>query len=110
MNLLAPPLFNGTKEWRDASGQRHRTDGPALEYADGYKEWWIKGQIHRTDGPAAEYADGDKEWWINGELHRTDGPAVEYADDHGEWYLEGENLTETEHRRRVIILELAGVK
>lgn len=80
-------LFNGTKEWRDASGQRHRTDGPALEYADGYKEWWIKGQVHRTDGPA-----------------------VEYADDYGEWYLEGENLTETEHRRIVIILELAGVK
>jgi hypothetical protein len=23
--------------------------------------------LHRTDGPAVEYADGNKEWWLNGE-------------------------------------------
>jgi len=23
----------------------HREDGPAIEYPDGRKEWWIKGQI-----------------------------------------------------------------
>ena len=25
------------------------------------------GQLHRTDGPAVEYADGSKTWYINGE-------------------------------------------
>ena len=23
--------------------------------------------LHRTDGPAIEWADGTKEWWLNGE-------------------------------------------
>ena len=47
-------------------GEYHRTDGPAIEGANGSKSWWINGQLHRTDGPAIEYADGSKEWWING--------------------------------------------
>jgi hypothetical protein len=24
-------------------------------------------QLHREDGPAIEYSDGDKDWYINGE-------------------------------------------
>jgi len=48
------------------------------------------GKLHREDGPAVEYADGSKEWWWAGELHREDGPAVEYADDRKEWYWAGE--------------------
>jgi hypothetical protein len=27
----------------------------------------LNGQQHRTDGPAVEDADGDKEWWLNGQ-------------------------------------------
>lgn len=76
-----------TKEWRNAAGYYHREDGlPAVEYPNGDKYWWINGQLHRTDGPAAEFAGGE-----------------EY------WYLEGEELTEEEHRRRMLILKLAGV-
>ena len=31
-------------------------------------EWWyLNGEHHREDGPAVERADGDKEWWLNGE-------------------------------------------
>ena len=26
------------------------------------------GKLHRTDGPAVEYADGDKYWFINDKL------------------------------------------
>ena len=26
----------------------------------------MKGKLHREDGPAIEYDDGDKEWWLNG--------------------------------------------
>jgi len=24
------------------NGNLHREDGPAVEYANGYKEWWLK--------------------------------------------------------------------
>ena len=52
--------------WCNLEGKLHRTDGPAVEYADGHKEWYINGQRHRTDGPAVECADGDKSWYIDG--------------------------------------------
>jgi len=29
--------------------------------------WHQNGLLHRVDGPAVEYADGEKEWWIDGE-------------------------------------------
>jgi len=29
---------------------------------DGSKEWFLNGQRHREDGPAVEYANGHKEW------------------------------------------------
>jgi hypothetical protein len=48
------------------NGKHHRADGPAIEYADGGKEWYVNGKLHREDGPAIEYADGGKEWWLNG--------------------------------------------
>jgi len=31
-------------------------------------EWRLNGLLHREDGPACEYANGDKSWWINGQL------------------------------------------
>ena len=46
----------------------HREDGPAIEYANGNKQWCRNGQLHREDGPAIEYANGCKQWWINGLL------------------------------------------
>jgi hypothetical protein len=61
--------------------------------ANGTKEWWLNNQRHRTDGPAIEYTDGSKEWWLNGQLHRTDGPAVERADGIKRWYLNGQKLS-----------------
>ena len=48
------------------NGKLHREDGPALEFANGDKEWWIDGKLHRLDGPAVEWVDGSKEWWIDG--------------------------------------------
>ena len=45
----------------------HRNDGPAIEYADGGKEWCVDGQLHRADGPAIECVAGYREWWVNGE-------------------------------------------
>ena len=67
----------------------HRLDGPAGEYANGTKTWWVDGQRHRVDGPATEYPDGAKEWWVNGQRHRVDGPAREYPDGQKEWWVFG---------------------
>ena len=67
---------------------------------DGSKEWYLHGERHRTDGPAVEQADGSKVWFLNDKLHRTDGPAIEYADGSKAWYLHGELLTEAEQAKR----------
>ena len=81
-------LSDGTKQWR-LHGKRHRTDGPAIEWADGSKQWYLNDKRHRTDGPAIEWADGSKQWWLDDKLHRTDGPAVERADGSKTWLLHG---------------------
>ena len=58
---------NGDKTWKNSAGQYHRTDGPAIEYANGTKYWYFNGQLHRLDGPAIERADGTKYWYFKGE-------------------------------------------
>ena len=35
-------------------------------YPDGSKWWYQNGNRHRLDGPAIEYSDGTKEWYIEG--------------------------------------------
>jgi hypothetical protein len=80
---------NGVKEWKNEVGEYHREDGPAREFTDGYKSWWMNGKRHRLDGPAIEYANGDKEWHKEGKLHREDGPAIERADGYKEYRING---------------------
>jgi hypothetical protein len=44
---------------------RHREDGPAVEWRNGHKEWFLNGILHREDGPAIEYKSGVKSWYLN---------------------------------------------
>jgi len=37
-------------------------------YYDG-TYWFLNGKCHREDGPAIEWNDGSKEWWLNGILY-----------------------------------------
>jgi len=62
----------------------------------------IHDQGRQEDGPAVELANGTKEWWANGNRHREDGPAAEYADGSKEWYVNGEQLTEAEFNARKV--------
>jgi hypothetical protein len=55
----------------------------------GSRAWYQNGQLHRTDGPAVEYADGSKCWCQNNQLHRTNGPAIEFASGAKAWYVKG---------------------
>jgi len=34
----------GDRIWRNQDGLFHREDGPAIEYADGAKYWYLNGQ------------------------------------------------------------------
>ena len=92
----------GTFWYKEGTKILHREDGPAIEYADGRKYWWLNGKRHREDGPACEWADGRKEWYLNGERHREDGPACEWADGRKEWYLNGKGLSEEEFNARKV--------
>ena len=55
----------GTKRWRNDQGLLHRTDGPAVEWSNGSKYWWVNDKLHRIDGPAVERASGSKYWWVD---------------------------------------------
>jgi hypothetical protein len=56
---------SGTILWYDDDGSLHRENGPAIEWSDVVKEWWIHDKRHREDGPAVDYGSGGKEWWLN---------------------------------------------
>ena len=85
-------------------------------YVNGSKSWYLNGERHREDGPALEWADGDKAWYQNGVLHREDGPAFEWADGYKAWWLNGKRLTEVEFNKRMNkscigkLVEIEGVK
>jgi hypothetical protein len=83
----------GNRYWYNSQGQLHRKDGPACEYSNGTRAWWVNGMLHRTDSPAVEQANGTREWWLNGRRHRVDGPAIVWDDGDREWYLNGLYLT-----------------
>jgi hypothetical protein len=85
-----------TIRWYNDLGQLHRLDGPAIEWANGDKSWWVEDKIHRLGGPAVEWANGGKSWFVEGKCHRLGGPAVEWADGYKQWFVDGKELTEKE--------------
>ena len=89
---------NGDKHWY-VNDKLHREDGPAIECSNGTKNWVVNGIFHREDGPAIEWSNGDKEWWVNGKRHREDGPAVEWSDGTKWWYINDKQLTKNEFKK-----------
>jgi len=59
----------------DIKFKRYINNDPFLKKAiwfcsdEGYKGWWLNGKRHREDGPAIEYANGVKQWFLNGEFY-----------------------------------------
>jgi hypothetical protein len=88
----------GGKYWYQ-NGKRHRTDGPAIEYATGTRSWYVDGKLHRLDGPAVEDANGERKWFVNDRLHRLDGPACEYADGDVGWFINGNRLSKAKFNK-----------
>ena len=73
-----------------------------------YGTFWYKGPgmeiLHREDGPAVEYADGEKWWYLNGRLQREDGPAVESNDGYKEWWLNDKRYLFKDYCKKLIEL------
>jgi hypothetical protein len=83
-------------------------DIPTMTDTNGIKQWYLNGERHRENGPAIEYENGIKVWYLNGEIHREDGPATEApAFDHKEWYLNGVQLTEEDHSSQTTLVKSA---
>ncbi len=76
------------------------------EYSDRVEYLNESGQYHREDGPAIEYNDGHKSWYINGKRHREDGPAVEWNDGYKRWYLNNRRYSEQEYYPVIINIKL----
>ena len=59
---------DGSKEWITTDGVRHRFDGPAFIYPNGFEVWHNEcGQIHRDDGPAIIYSNPNiASWYLGG--------------------------------------------
>ena len=56
------------------NGRLHRKNGPAIEHANGNKEWYINGKRRcKNDGHAVENTDGYKLWFENGNWYDVDG-------------------------------------
>ena len=86
----------GTVRYHNSNNLLNREDGPAIEYSNGDRVWFLGGKLHREDGPAVELVSGSREWYLGGKLHREDGPAVERPDGIRFWYLDGKRLSEDE--------------
>jgi hypothetical protein len=88
---------HGNVRWYNAYRELHRgNDLPAIEDADGRKEWYINGLRHRdNDLPAIECANGDKLWYENGKSHRLGGlSACKYTNgDKSSCWIYGEYYT-----------------
>jgi hypothetical protein len=40
---------DGDKIWRLPNDNLHRVGGPAIEYTDGHKSWWLTGENYKFD-------------------------------------------------------------
>ena len=61
---------DGTRQWHkggDPKAPLHRVGAPAWIADDGSEVWYENGKIHRVGGPAIEWADGRKEYWLDGQ-------------------------------------------
>ena len=99
--------FHNRVEYRNDKCELHREDGPAIEYHDGTKSYWINGKGHRENGPAFEKPNGDKLYYINGNLHREDGPAIDCIDGKKFYYLNGKQYSfeDWDRQRKIFFLK-----
>jgi len=70
------PNSGNTYWYKPGTKILHRENGPACEWGNGVKEWFINDSKHREDGPAVEWNE-KKEWWLDGKIYSEEQYAVE---------------------------------
>jgi hypothetical protein len=91
---------DGSREWRDEQGRRHRVDGPAVIWSDGTQEWWREGRLHRDGDPAIVYPDHrPPEYYLRGERVRDDWGKV--PTEH--WRMAWMSQTNNQEERRLLL-------
>jgi hypothetical protein len=96
------------KDWKDIPDYfegkcKIKQDNTILNISNGF--------FHCSDGPAIEWSSGTKEWYENGEKHRLDGPASELYDGEKRWYIRGERYSKEEFEKHPeVILYKAGLE
>lgn len=68
--------MNGSEYWHSKDGLLHRIDGPALINKRG-KFWYLHGSRHREDGPAVEYSNGSRFWYLDNYQYRNEEEFLE---------------------------------
>ena len=64
--MVTKQEFWGGIEYINENGNLHREDGPAVEWKNGNKSWYINGLLHKEDGPAIDWYDGVfKRYYLN---------------------------------------------
>lgn len=58
-----------TLTYKNANGQTHREEGPALIYADNYLIWRRNDLTHREDGPAIIKNNGTESYHLSGVMY-----------------------------------------
>jgi len=58
-------ILKESKRRRDEINNKR--DSYKTVYSNGDTFWYKNDNPHRTDGPAIKYANGDIEWWLEGE-------------------------------------------
>ena len=96
-------VYNDRTVWYNLKGYVHRENGPAIEYTNGSKFWYLNDKFHRVDGPAVENTNGTKEWFLNGKRHRLYGPVIEYPTGYKKWFINGEELTREEFNKLITL-------
>jgi hypothetical protein len=85
-----------TETYKDMQSQpRH--------YRDHGETAWFNdaGKFHRIGGPADEFDNGDKVFYVNGLRHNEDGAAIQLANGQNYFYLNGKELTEKKWAQEV---------
>ena len=87
----------GDKLYYNEKGQLHRLDGPAVEYKNGSKIWYINNNRHRNIDPSCEWKNGDKYWVFKNKEHRIGGIAC-----YGLWYIHGKEYTKEQQYYNIV--------
>lgn len=64
-----------------------------------------KGELHCEGEPAVEWADGRKEWHVNGKMHREDGAALILPNGGERYYLNDVKMSKEEFDEKISMRE-----